>query len=181
MGKSKASKGPKHIQARILYLQEAAHYLAEQQLETDGAPGTAALDTCPTMGNSHRLNSDLRSISRKLVIRLPEQIKHSLCKVCDAPMVEGKTSLKRVENQSRGKQKACADVLVVQCQACGTPKRFPIGAERQAKKRDRPLKAMVPGEEKGKTNSRPDKPDSTTTQGHEGTISDGISAGVPDG
>jgi ribonuclease P protein subunit RPR2 len=150
----KARQGPKHIQARLSYLHRAAQYLAEQQAQNQGKdaaqdsttstaskPDTLGNQTSnrpsPSLGNPHRLVSDLRSISRKTNARVPPEVKHSFCKVCDAALVDGWTSVKRVENASRDQKKPWADVLMIQCQTCGTLKRFPVGAKRQPKKAER--------------------------------------------
>jgi len=51
--------------------------------------------------------------------------------------VPGKTSIIRLENKSKGGRKPWADVLVVECQRCGLERRYPVGQERQCKKKDR--------------------------------------------
>ena len=87
--------------------------------------------TSLNMPLSRRLLSNLRAISRKGQIRLSPGIKRSICKRCETLLIPGSTSTHRVDNQSRGGKKPWADVLVVRCIACGTEKRFPVGAKRQ--------------------------------------------------
>lgn len=88
-------------------------------------------------GISRRLLSHLRGVSLKGQIRLAPAMKHSICKACDALLVTGSTSTSRVENKSRNGRKPWADILVINCSACGTPKRFPLNTKRQSKKSDR--------------------------------------------
>ena len=89
------------------------------------------------IGISRRLLSHLRGVSLKGQIRLAPAMKHSICKGCDALLVTGSTSTSRVENKSRNGRKPWADVLVINCSACGTPKRYPLNTKRQSKKSDR--------------------------------------------
>jgi ribonuclease P protein subunit RPR2 len=92
--------------------------------------GNISLTTL-NMPLSRRLLSNLRAISRKGQIRLSPSIKRSICKRCETLLIPGSTSTHRVDNPSRGGKKPWADVLVVQCIACGTEKRFPVGAKKQ--------------------------------------------------
>lgn len=94
---------------------------------------------------SRRLLSHLRAVSLKSQIRLTPNLKHSICKRCDVLLVPGSTSTSFTENKSRGRKKPWADVLVVACVACGTKKRFPVGAKRQSRKNDRPAEARANG------------------------------------
>ena len=87
-----------------------------------------------TAGLSRLYVSQLRSISRKAVIRLAPEMKHTICKGCDALLRPGLTSTVQVENASRRKRKPHADVLVISCDTCGAVKRFPVGAKRQQSK-----------------------------------------------
>ena len=82
----------------------------------------------------------LRGISRKGSTSVPLTIKHSVCKRCNLLLIDGRNSSTQLENRSRGGKKPWADVLTVTCHACGTAKRFPLGAKRQARKKNRPDK-----------------------------------------
>jgi ribonuclease P protein subunit RPR2 len=84
---------------------------------------------------SRHLLSNLRTISHKGQIRLSPSIKRSICKKCESLLIPGSSSTHRVDNQSRGGKKPWADVLVVRCNACGTEKRFPVGAKKNPKGR----------------------------------------------
>ena len=86
---------------------------------------------------SQRLLAHVRTILRKSQIRLAPHVKHSICKRCDALLISGSTSTTHVENKSKNGNKPWADVLKVVCDACGTAKRYPIGAKRQLKRQER--------------------------------------------
>lgn len=90
------------------------------------------------------LLAHLRTVAQKTTSRLPQEVKHSICKRCDSLLIEGSTSSKRIENASNGGRKACADVLVAECRVCGTMKRWPVGAKRQKKKGARVIAEGVP-------------------------------------
>ncbi|KAI9768944.1 MAG: hypothetical protein M1840_004540 [Geoglossum simile] len=103
-----------------------------------GSRGSEHKDTSLTTLNmplSRRLLSSLRAISRKGQIRLSPSIKRSICKRCETLLIPGSTSTHRVDNPSRGRKKPWADVLVVRCIACGTEKRFPVGAKKQLRRK----------------------------------------------
>jgi ribonuclease P protein subunit RPR2 len=82
---------------------------------------------------SRQYLSQMRGVSRKSQLRLPVDIKHSVCKRCDALLISGSTCTEEIENRSSGKRKPWADVLVVRCTTCATPKRFPRGHKRSTK------------------------------------------------
>lgn len=87
--------------------------------------------------------SQLRSISLKSQIRLPHDMKRSICNRCWTLLIPQVTSTTTTENQSRGGKKPWAEVLVTRCNACGTEKRVPTGAPRQVRKTARQKKAAV--------------------------------------
>lgn len=86
---------------------------------------------------SRQMLSHLRAVSLKAQIRLSPIMKRSICKRCNALLVTGSTCHERVENLSRGGRKPWADVIVLNCNACGTEKRAPVVAIRQTKKTQR--------------------------------------------
>jgi len=88
---------------------------------------------------SRRLISHLRGVSLKSQIRLSPDIKRSICKRCDTLLIPSSTSSTRLENKSRGGKKPWADVLVIECKACGAEKRFPVGAKKQSRRPERML------------------------------------------
>ncbi|KAK4080481.1 hypothetical protein Trihar35433_1586 [Trichoderma harzianum] len=91
------------------------------------------------MNLSHQVVSDMRSVSLKAQIRQSRSIKQTICKYCDAILIEGKTCYSAVENLSKGGRKPWADVLVTRCGTCGNVKRYPVSAPRQRRK---PLRTL---------------------------------------
>lgn len=94
---------------------------------------------------SRQLVVHLRAISLKSQVRLSPAMKHTICKRCDILLVPGSTSTSYLENNSRGGRKPWADILVTTCTACGTAKRFPVGAKRQGRRESRIGKARDMG------------------------------------
>lgn len=161
---SAAAKGTqsKHLHARIAFLHKASVYMAQQSLpprsyadrhiSEDSTPApphdekeafsssSVAADASPAVaslqsrGLPNHLATQLRGVSRKAQLRLSHDIKRSLCKVCNAPLIPGRTSQTYMLNRSKQGSKACADVRVVSCLSCGVEKRFPTGAPRQKRK-----------------------------------------------
>jgi len=164
MAKAKASKGAgnvpnKALHSRVSYLYQAAAYLATQQqhsgtksepqhvqptTKTAGPSADSALQPA-----SRHMITDLRSVSRKLLLRLSPTMKLSICKNCDTMLIDGSTCTSEVENKSRGGKKRWADVLVRKCNTCGFEKRFPIGTERQKRRPKRSLQEKVPENKTG--------------------------------
>lgn len=77
--------------------------------------------------------SQLRGISLKTQLRLPQELKRSICKRCDTLLVPGANCTQELRNASREGKKPWADVRVVRCTTCGTEKRYPQ-ADRRSKK-----------------------------------------------
>ncbi len=84
------------------------------------------------------LLSHMRGVSRKGQTSIPSAIKRSVCKRCNLLLLDGRNSSTRLENKSRGSKKPWANVLAVTCNSCGTTKRFPVGATRQPRRKNRP-------------------------------------------
>ena len=108
--------------------------------DDQGAGTTTEADSTPRIqddGLSRQLFAHLRAVSLKSQIRISPKIKHSICKRCDQLLVPGCSSTTYVENKSRKGKKPWADVLVITCVACGTTKRFPVGAKRQLRREKR--------------------------------------------
>lgn len=99
-----------------------------------------------TRNMSHRLLADFRSVSLKSQIRVSPAMKRSICKFCDALLVEGQTCTSTVENASKGGRKPWADVLVMTCHTCHHAKRFPVDAPRQPR---RPFRVAKKGSRQG--------------------------------
>lgn len=94
----------------------------------------SSLQSCGNMALSRYLTSQLRDVSLKGQIRLSSNIKQSICWRCQSVLIPGRSSTATIENLSRLKRKSWADVLVIQCNACGSQKRFPVGVQRQPRK-----------------------------------------------
>lgn len=161
MGKVHKNAANKHLQARIDFLDRAARYLASHReplssdskdhlkdassVSTDDVPvdeGTKRIQPGQEPEKSGKglpllLSSHIRAVSLKGQIRLPPDLKRSICKVCGTPLIPGVNSRSDIENLSKDRKKPWADVKVVACQNCNTVKRFPVGATRQVKKRER--------------------------------------------
>ncbi|KAL8895217.1 MAG: hypothetical protein Q9192_003778, partial [Flavoplaca navasiana] len=111
--------------------------------------GSSEFSSTYDESNIRTMLSHLRGISRKGATSVPSTIKRSVCKRCNLLLIDSWNSSKQLENTSRGGKKPWADVLIVTCHACGTAKHFPLGAKRQARKKDRL------GESKDRTNTIP--------------------------
>lgn len=110
------------------------------------------------------LSSHLVQVARKSTIRLHPSIKHSICKRCNTPLIEGQTCTKAMENSSKEGRKPCADMLVLECQSCGATKRWPIGAKRQERKTKRKQNAQAIGHKSTVAmDTRKDEPSQPTT------------------
>jgi ribonuclease P protein subunit RPR2 len=77
--------------------------------------------------------NQMRSIALKTQQRLSQETKRGFCKRCDLLLVPGETCTEEIQNESRGRRKPWADVLVVRCKACETVKRFPQNQKRSVK------------------------------------------------
>jgi ribonuclease P protein subunit RPR2 len=111
---------------------DAAHSITNIK-PSPGHPSSVTFNPPPS-GLPLQLNAHLRSVAQKAQIRLSQDLKHSICKICSSPLIEGETCLRSTENLSKGGRKPWADVLVLKCCACGACKRFPIGAKKQKRK-----------------------------------------------
>lgn len=159
MAKAKAENGVKRVQnrhclSRMAFLHQAAQHLAFKQSKSkseedkqvqfegtrpsnDGTDQSTTLHAADGFGLSRRLASHILTVSRKVSIRASREMKHSICKRCSSILIPGQTAHHIVENKSRRHLKSCADVMVVTCSACGFEKRYPFGAQRQPRKKDR--------------------------------------------
>jgi ribonuclease P protein subunit RPR2 len=146
------SKGipSKHLHARTTFLYQAATYLTLQTTHIDTATATTSISSKDDATTPHhsqhvsshspialQLGSDLQQVTRKAQLRLAVDLKRTMCKRCNTILLPGRTATQTVENTSRDGSKPWADVLVLACKTCDGRKRFPIGAKRQKKKRDR--------------------------------------------
>jgi ribonuclease P protein subunit RPR2 len=99
-----------------------------------GHSSTATFNPPASGGLPLQLTAHLRSVAQKGQIRLSRDLKHSFCKICSSPLIEGETCIRSTENLSRKGRKPWAEVAIVTCCACGACKRFPVGAKRQKRK-----------------------------------------------
>ena len=111
--------------------------IRQTQPEAGDIDGEADKRMSATAGLSRLYVAHLRSVSRKAVIRLSPEMKHTICKRCNAILEPGSTSSIQVDNASRGGRKPHADVLAISCNACGLVKRFPVSARRQRSRKSR--------------------------------------------
>lgn len=132
-GKSSAPVQNRPLYSRISFLQQAATYLTQASGKDEDGQSTA--HGKPLLaGTGRRLVTDLRSVSLKARIRLSPAVKQTICKYCDALLIEGETCTTMVENKSKGGRKPWADMLVRRCRACGNVKRHPLNSPRQKTK-----------------------------------------------
>ncbi|PLB49235.1 Rpr2-domain-containing protein [Aspergillus steynii IBT 23096] len=106
---------------------------------------TAPTPTSLNPNLSRVLISHMRGVSLKSQLRLPVEVKRSFCKRCETLLVPGVNYVQEIRNDSRGRSKPWADVLVVRCTTCGTEKRFPQ-AEKRSKKLAERRKMQEPTE-----------------------------------
>lgn len=177
MAKKKPGTVPnRHVYTRISFLYQASAYLARTGKQgsyttSHGPVADASVDTeasvvenanrtqdrtSPTQDDkaitasqnmSRRLLTDIRAIAQKSVIRVSPDLKRSMCKYCDALLVEGQTSSTAIENKSKGGKKPWADVLVVKCHACGGEKRFPVSPLEHKRRHLRNVKSRKTAEQ----------------------------------
>ncbi|KAF4549928.1 RNAse P Rpr2/Rpp21/SNM1 subunit domain-containing protein [Elsinoe fawcettii] len=158
------SKGPKarHLQARVAYLDRAAKLLAGQQFSSSAteqvSPKTPGVQQATAGGSSANntglpllFSSHMRTVAKRGQVRIAQEVKRSLCKICNTPLLEGKTCSSRIENASKGGNKPQADVKTVECMNCGGVKRFPGGVKRQAKRSQRSDAVKTDDQPKRKT------------------------------
>jgi ribonuclease P protein subunit RPR2 len=145
--KSSAPVQNRPLYSRISFLQQAATYLtqASRMGQNEARNGQPCANS---VGTARRLVTDLRAVSLKSRIRLSPAFKQTMCKYCDALLIEGKTCTTSVENKSKGGKKPWADMLVRRCHACSNVKRHPLNSPRQRRKAHR-QSGTEPQEEQG--------------------------------
>lgn len=165
MGKTNTStpKQPPNAQlfARLSHLYRASSAFAAPGAGTTSGekttdPSSATAATATTANLSRFYLSHLRSIAMKSVIRLDPSIKRRICKRCDAFLAPGVSCTERIENKSKNGKKPWADVLIVECNACGAMKRFPVGMDERRTQKRRALKLSNDDGEKGNSGKKPD-------------------------
>lgn len=148
----------KHLHARVAYLDKIAKYMVSQHIPLDASrqnedaastaksAGDVETDSnvgkqisqlelqTPDRGLAYLYGTHLRAVSLKSQVPLSQEVKRAYCKVCNAPLIPGRTSEMHLENRSKHGKKPWADVQVISCLKCHSDKRYPIGARRQPKK-----------------------------------------------
>lgn len=138
-----------HIRARMAYLHKAAVYLhSRQKPEKSTTTQSTDINDDNDVEKDKELQkprpkiqaimsrqyiTQMRSIAQKTQQRLSQETKRGFCKRCDLLLVSGETCTEEIQNESKGRRKPWADVLVVRCKACETVKRFPQNRKRSAK------------------------------------------------
>ncbi|KAF3400222.1 hypothetical protein F1880_008089 [Penicillium rolfsii] len=109
----------------------------------------------PLTNLSRVYTSHMRGVSLKTQTRLSVPVKRSFCKRCDTSLFPGVSCTQEIRNESRGRKKPWADVLVIRCLVCGTEKRFPQ-TEKRSKKLSERLEELE-GHEKTENQDRTGK------------------------
>ncbi|KAI9253165.1 RNAse P Rpr2/Rpp21/SNM1 subunit domain-containing protein [Sporodiniella umbellata] len=125
MGKQKKTNiNPKSAQAyeRINFLHQASALMSsidcEAHIEKKDHIKNWQGDPTGLLGTSRYLNSNMKSISAKMVIRLDPHLKRTICKRCDTTLLPSRTSTNRIKSSP-------VTTLVTTCKICKTKKRFP--------------------------------------------------------
>lgn len=141
-GKGVSSVQNRHIYTRASYLYQAATHLAKQvtqptsdaENQCENETRNSNLERQAALSMSRRLLTDMKAVSQKAVIRHSPSLKRTVCKFCDTLQVEGETCQSTVQNPSKGGRKPWADLLEMECMACGHVKRYPVSAPRQKRR-----------------------------------------------
>ncbi|KAJ5368003.1 uncharacterized protein N7496_007763 [Penicillium cataractarum] len=100
----------------------------------------------PLTNISRVYTSHMRGVSLKTQTRLSVPVKRSFCKRCDTTLIPEVNCEQEIRNDSRGRKKPWANVLVIRCLVCSTEKRFPQ-AEKRSKKLSERRKELTQKEE----------------------------------
>ncbi|EAW15557.1 ribonuclease P Rpr2/Rpp21/SNM1 subunit [Aspergillus fischeri NRRL 181] len=114
-----------HLRARLAYLHNAASLLQSVAVSSKKPDDQRADNGNPEISGSTRIEPH--------VLRLPVEVKRSFCKRCDTLLIPSVNCTHEIRNESRGRRKPWADVLVIRCTTCETEKRFPQTEKRSKK------------------------------------------------
>lgn len=89
------------------------------------APCSQTSTRKPLANLSRVFTSHMRGVSLKTQTRLSVPVKRSFCKCCDTTLIPDINCAHEIRNESRGRKKPWAAVLVMRCLVCNTEKRFP--------------------------------------------------------
>lgn len=138
------------LQTEPLYLDgNAVAATTEKGLDSVKQTQQAKLGHLPNASRAYI--SQLRGISLKTQLRLPQEVKRSICKRCDALLVPGVNCTQEVRNASREGKKPWADVRVVRCTTCDTERRYPQTDRRSKKLGERRKEKGQKERQSGKT------------------------------
>lgn len=131
MAKEKKAKGGlpnKNVHLRLAFLAQSAKYLHGNSDIISGERDicVTGLKTESQRKQARYLTTQMKGVGRKSVIRLSQENKQRICKVCDELLVDGRTATTTISNDSKGKKKPWADVKMITCNTCQSVKRFPI-------------------------------------------------------
>jgi ribonuclease P protein subunit RPR2 len=148
-----AGTNPINPQTRIANSEKSDHQTisgasSNKDVDMDQAATSQSTTMKPLTNLSRVYTFQMRGVSLKTQTRLSVPVKRSFCKRCDTSLVPGVSSTQEIRNESRGRKKPWADVLVIRCLVCGTEKRFPQ-TEKHSKKlseRRKELKEQEPAE-----------------------------------
>lgn len=168
-----AKNAKSHLKARMDYLQQAARFLNDNQLQGKAtghntiiprttlpknensepqktsntslskyvgmvqASSSQRASKKPSANLSRVFTSHMRGVSLKTQTRLSVPVKRSFCKRCDTSLIPDVNCAQEIRNESRGRKKPWADVLVIRCLVCNTEKRFPQTQKRSKKLSER--------------------------------------------
>lgn len=153
----KGASANNHLRARLEYLHRAATYLQSASNPTEAPPTDTDVAKEPSPPKTFPLSrvyiSQMRGVSLKTQLRLPQDVKRSFCKRCDTLLIPGVNCAEEMRNDSRGGKKPWADVRVVRCGVCDTEKRFPRGQKKGLKLAERKKREAESKKEEGQFGS----------------------------
>jgi ribonuclease P protein subunit RPR2 len=129
---------------------------ASSSKNVDMAQATISQSTTtkPLTNLSRVYTSHMRGVSLKTQTRLAIPVKRSFCKRCDTSLIPGVSCTQEIRNESCGRKKPWADVLVIRCLTCSTEKRFPQAEKRSKKLSERPKESKEKEQEQAESQDR---------------------------
>ncbi|KAI8880567.1 Rpr2-domain-containing protein [Backusella circina FSU 941] len=138
MGKNKKpSVAPKNIQAfeRINFLHQAATLMSTIQYNGGANEKQSAYrktkvkkwkgdPTGTLLGPTRHFNDTIKSMSRRLVLRLDPSVKRTICKRCDTALMPAITSTTRIRSKP-------VTTMVTSCNVCDAKKRFVVSEKHE--------------------------------------------------
>lgn len=115
-------------------LRKVSNTSLNEDVDIAQAPCSQTTTKKPLANLSRVFTSHMRGVSLKTQTRLSVPVKRSFCKRCDTTLIPEINCAQEIRNESRGRKKPWADVLVIRCLVCNTEKHFP-----QTEKRSKSL------------------------------------------